>query len=295
VGSYDALQGAVLVALRRPGPFWFDNLAPELTEYRWSRFLAECGLDRSNYGTARALERNPRAERDAIGHLRAPTTGTPHQIIVECLRSDVTKRYRDLGLEFYAPDQILSLNLLRIVDRAMQLIARVPGTALAVSTLLSVVHILKPESPEYDVSYSDPTLPFSIFVGIDPGLRANPDVRLAESILHESMHLQLTLLEESTLLIAADNEHYPSPWRQTLRPTRGVLHGLYVFRVIQDFFNALLASASLSEDERDHITQRVKDIEIEIGQTCDLSSSHDLTPAGRALAERLHAGNKANE
>jgi hypothetical protein len=292
VGSYYAEQGPVSVALRRPGHLRFDNLVPVLAEYRWSRFQAECGLDKSNYGTARALDRNPHVERNVIGHLRGPTTKTQHRIIVECLRSDLTKGYRDLGLEFYSPVEILGLNLFRILDRAFQIIANVPGAALAVSAVLSVVHILKPGSPEYDISYSEPRLPFSIFVGIDPRLRVNRHLRLAESILHECMHLQLTLIEERTSLIATDNEHHLSPWRQTLRPTRGVLHALYVFRVIQGFFSSLLASVSLSKDEHDHIQQRLKDIEIEVGQTGDLSSSRDLTPAGQALVERLQAGNK---
>lgn len=292
MGSYYAEQGPVSVALRRPGPFWFDNLAPVLAEYRWSRFQAECGLDKSNYGTARVLDGNPHVERSVIGHLQRPTTEPQHRIIVECLRSDLTERYRDLGLEFYSPVQILDLNLFRILDRAIRIIANVPGTALAVSAVLSVVHILKSGSPEYDISYSEPTLPFSIFVGIDPRLRVNPHLRLAESILHECMHLQLTLIEEHTSLIATDNEHHLSPWRQTLRPTRGVLHALYVFRVIQEFFSSLLASASLSEDEHDHIQQRLKDIEIEVGHTGDLSSSRDLTAAGQALVERLQAGNE---
>jgi hypothetical protein len=293
VGSYYAEHEPVSVALRRPGPFWFDNLAPVLAEYRWSRFEAECGLDKLNYGTARVLDRNPHAERNVIGHLRGPTVETQHRIIVECLRSDITKRYRDFGLEFYSPVEILGLNLFCIWDRAIKIIANVPGAALAVSSVLSVVHFLKPDSPEYDISYSEPTLPFSIFVGIDSRLRVNPHLRLAESVLHECMHLQLTLIEQRTPLIAADNEEHLSPWRQTLRPTRGVLHALYVFRVIQEFFSALLVSVSLSEEEHRHIQRRLKDIEIEVEQTGDLSSSRDLTPAGQVLVLRLQAGDKA--
>jgi hypothetical protein len=122
VGSYHALQGPVSVTLRRPGPFWFDNLAPVVAEYRWSRFLAECGLDKFNYGTARALDGNPYAERNVIGHLKGPIAGARHVIIVECLRSDITKRYRDLGLEFYSPDEILGSNLFHRLDRAIQML-----------------------------------------------------------------------------------------------------------------------------------------------------------------------------
>jgi HEXXH motif-containing protein len=212
--------------------------------------------------------------------------------VIESLRPDVTQRYLDFGLDFYSPDEVLGSNLFRILDRAVHIISGVRGAALTVSAVLSVVHILKPESAEYDISYSEPTLPFSIFVGIDPGWQANRDLRVAESILHECMHLQLTLIEDQMLLIAADNEHHLSPWRQALRPTRGVLHALYVFRVIQDFFSAVLASISLSADEHDHIRRRLNGIDAEVEQMGDLSVSQDLTPAGRALVARLQIGNK---
>jgi HEXXH motif-containing protein len=156
-----------------------------------------------------------------------------------------------------------------------------------------VIHILKPGAPQYDVSFSDPTLPFSVFVGVHRESDAIQDLRLAESILHECMHLQLTLIESQTRLLDTDNELHLSPWRQTLRPTRGILHALYVFRVIQDFFRALRSSASMASAERAHIQSRLSEIEAEVDRLGDFSSSNDLTPIGRALAKRLLVGNWA--
>jgi hypothetical protein len=42
----------------------------------------------------------------------------------------------------------------------------------------------KTRGHDYDVSYSDPRLPFSIFVGINSGDQANGKLRLAEGISH---------------------------------------------------------------------------------------------------------------
>jgi HEXXH motif-containing protein len=174
----------------------------------------------------------------------------------------------------------------------MKFIQAARGAALAVSSVLSAVHVLRPKAPDYDVSYSEPALPFSVFAGIDPRPRIDSHLRLAECILHECMHLQLTLIEEVISLIATGDEHHHSPWRQTLRPTRGVLHALYVFRVIQEFFSVALTSTNLSGDERRHARHRINEIESEVAQVGDLSASHDLTPAGRAIVTRLQIGNR---
>lgn len=284
--------GRVLAALQRPGAFWFDDLAPVLAQFRWSKLHADCGVDGGNYGTARVLDCNPVAERNVIGYLQGPIPKGENRIAIECLPANVTKRYHDFGLNFYSPDEILGSNLINILDRAFHVISSVRGAARTVSTITAIVHILKPDSSDYDVSYSEPRLPFSIFVGIDARWQVNLDLRVAESILHECMHLQLTLIEDQISLLVADNEHHFSPWRRALRPTRGVLHALYVFRVIQDFFTAVIASNHLSEAENSHVSRRLRDIDAEVELLGDLSASQDLTPAGRAFVVRLQAGNR---
>ena len=282
----------VLAALRGPGPFWFDNLAPLLAQHRWSRFQSECDISKSNYGTARVLKRNPLSERNVVGYLQAPSAEAQQSIMVECLQTDLTERYREMELEFYSADEIIGSNLILRLSRAIDILAAVPGAARAVSSVLLAMHILKPKSAGYDVSYSEPALPFSIFVGVDATSRINSDLRLVESMLHECMHLQLTLIEEIVSLIASNYERRYSPWRQTTRPTRGVLHALYVFRVIQEFFSITLTSANLNNEDQRHARRRINEINSEIAQTEDLSSSQDLTYAGRALVKRLQAGNK---
>jgi hypothetical protein len=288
-GDFD--KELILLALRRSGPFWFDDLGPLLAKARWSKLKAECGIEKTNYGTVRVLEGSPFAERKIVGHLQGPILGNnEHQIAVETLRPEVTVRYRDFGLDFYPPE-VLGSSFLGIINSAIRLISNVRGAAVAVSSVLSVMHILRPEFPEYDVSYSEPSTPFSIFVGVSRDDQPNRNLRIAEGILHECMHLQLTLLEDHVQFVAVDDGFHLSPWRQTLRPTRGVLHALYVFRVIQDFLYAVLVSKNLTETERNYVTHRLNDINTEVEQMGNLSASADLTPAGKALAARLQKGN----
>lgn len=288
---HDSEREQVQIALRGPGPFWLNNLGPTLARARWSKLETDYGLEKSNYGTGRVLERNPLAERQIIGYVHGPVVDNQYQIAIESLRPEVARRYRDFGLDFYLPSDLNS-NFLDMLSRAIRLISAVRGAAVAVSSVLSVLHILKTESPEYDVSYSEPSVPFSIFIGVTLDDQFHRDLRLAEGILHECMHLQLTLVEEQISLIAAENERHRSPWRQTFRPTRGVLHALYVFRVIQDFFADLILSVSLSDEERKYILRRQIEINNEVEQVKDLYESQDLSPLGRAFVARLLIGHR---
>jgi hypothetical protein len=288
LGNLSEINNVIEAEILRPGPFWFDNLSPLLANQCWAKLHAIHGIGKSNYGTSRILEGSPAADRVVLGHLSWP--GSENQIVVEELGPEIISRYQTLGLEFY-PSNVGS-NLLTSLNTAIRTISSVQGAAVAASSVLSVIHILKPETPEYDVSYSEPPLPFSIFVGVPMREHANDDLRLAESILHECMHLQLTLIEDSVALFKAEENFHQSPWKQMLRPTRGVIHGLYVFRVIQDFLCALNSSIGLSSTGRSHIVQRLREIDDEVHQLGDLSGSPDLTRVGKALVERLQIGNR---
>jgi hypothetical protein len=286
--QHETTRQLVLDVIRNPGPFWFENLGPLLVLPRWSELGKRYGIDRENYGTARILGQTPQADRTVIGCLCKPGFDNGSKILVESLGPQFVDQYSELGLTFYRSDEVgpEHLSSLRC---AIHLISLVRGAAVSVSAVLSVLHLLRPNSPNHDVSFSEPSIPFSIFVGVEREGRLNDDLRLAEGILHECMHLQLTLIEEQTALIAAEKETHFSPWRQEVRPTRGVLHALYVFRVIQDFFAALMDSAILSEGQYRYAQRRYDQIDEDVLQVEDLTMSQDLTPIGRAFATRLKA------
>src|SRR5262249_23561992 len=116
---------------------------------------------------------------------------------------------------------------------AVALLALLPGVGDLVASLVKVVHILRADAG-YDISHSDPALPFTVFLSVPAADEPARIPRLAESLLHESLHLQLTLLEAAVVLVSAAAEEGYSPWQRRLRPLGGLLHGLYVFAGISE-------------------------------------------------------------
>lgn len=140
------------------------------------------------------------------------------------------------------------------IRRASGLIARVPSLERVVLTCVRDISILESHDPHIDVSHSEPRWPNLIFVSVPPD---NPvgDVRLAEAVIHEAMHLNLSLLECRVRLVKVGRQLY-SPWRSAPRPAGGVLHGLYVFVCLLRFFEILGGGGALLPDQQNHLSRR---------------------------------------
>jgi HEXXH motif-containing protein len=125
--------------------------------------------------------------------------------------------------------------------RAAEVLTVVDGLVDTVSQLVRTVYVL--HAPfGYDVSHSDPELPFSIFVSLPQPGESDVAPRLAEAILHEAMHLQLTMIDVQIPLIADNLESAYSPWKHEIRAIGGLLHGLYVFAVVHQFCQGLVGT-----------------------------------------------------
>ena len=151
------------------------------------------------------------------------------------------------------------------------------------------MHVLQPPGAEIDVSYSDPDVPFSVFVSI-PGPGRHTALRLAESLVHECMHLHLTLIEAVVPLVGDDCASTFSPWLRRPRPLRGVLHGLYVFSVVDEFLRVLELGGSLGPDQMAFAARRRRQIAGEIAQVDHPALAAGLTGDGKVLVERLLRG-----
>ena len=174
-----------------------------------------------------------------------------------------------------------------VLQSALSLIASVPSLHATVAQYLRSLHILESPGADYDVSHSDPGVPFSIFASV-PLFERKGRLRLAESIIHECMHLQLTITEEVLPLVEAPEVRLFSPWRQTLRPVTGVLHGFYVFAVVHEFFRVLSLTGSLTSDESVFVSMRRRQIVEEVAQVAFLGSTEGLTDDGRCLVRYLN-------
>jgi HEXXH motif-containing protein len=198
-------------------------------------------------------------------------------VAIELLPAITTGRYRGLTFAERRAAEVARASL----ERAFDLIERVPTLSRTVAYLVRSVHVLT-ATPCFDVSHSDPEVPFSIFVSVPGGDEAHGPTRLAEAIVHECMHLQLTFIERALPMVADMGYNLFSPWQECLRPVQGVLHGLYVFGVVDAFLEAL--EPNLEEDERRFVERRRGQIAGEIARVGEVARA--LTPKGRQLAVR---------
>jgi len=242
------------------------------------------------------VRRNPNAELALVGHAIAPSQdGANHDAIsIELLPEDVRRQCTDSPVRFYDAEEIVVNALAAKVSEALQTFAIVPTLAPTICCLIRSLHLMDPKDDNVDVSFSDPDLPFSAFVSI-PGPNAkNGPLRIAEAMLHEAMHLELTLIERLIPLVKPTATTYYSPWRVEYRSPLGVLHALYVFRAIDSFLGALLVDGPDSVDARDYRTTRLTMIGKQLNEVEGFAACEHLTADGAALVTCLLAERTAH-
>lgn len=269
------------------GDPWFPSLTSDLVDHAARAMERERELTLPNYGTARFLARNARGPRNIVKTVR-PQTGDLGcvGIPIEVLPQAVASGYEQKGARFYSEDEITAIpGILRCVQEALDVLSRVATVLPTVTTLVRALHLLKVEDDEFDVSFSEPALPFSAFVSV-PGKRIpNDALRVAEAILHEAMHLQLTLLECVTPMVMVSSEEcrYPSPWRRELRSASGILQGCYVFHVIRKFSSTVVSKEDTERGEV-YFRSRINEIEQQLSEAREsVSGSGDLSTIGATL------------
>ncbi len=63
-------------------------------------------------------------------------------------------------------------------------------------SLIKSIHLLKTENDYNDISFSDPNLPYTVFINLPDINLENWLERTVENLIHETMHLLLSLLEK---------------------------------------------------------------------------------------------------
>jgi HEXXH motif-containing protein len=244
--------------------------------------------ERETYSTARVLLNRRAAARDVVAIV--PLNGKDQEtgVVVEAVPIQLHKQLESLSLVFATEESLRNTDRLQVLRRSLELYAnRYPGIAASIRSLLWSLHILDAED-DYDVSHSSPDLPFSAFVSIPAMARPDACARVFESLLHETMHLQLTHLERLVPLIRScdGNALVYSPWRGEVRPPRGILHALYVFHVIERFWSAVLAGSG-EDFEREFAQLRCGEIAEQFAQVRGFEEHPALTDAGRELVQAL--------
>lgn len=246
---------------------WFPSMSPSLV----AGSSAWQSMDARAYGTARWMSSNPDGPRNAVGKMLIGG----HDVLVEILPDELDQRFSHLTLVNATEAMAAKYALISAAD----VLNEVPSLANSVGHVVRALHVLS-AGLGYDVSHSEPTIPFSIFVSVPALGEKDSAIRVAESILHEAMHLQLTLMEEALPMVATEAKGF-SPWQGRNRPVRGLLHGMYVFSVIARFMDIL---CELRPELGLKAKQRRSEIEEEIAYLDDFS--RHLTVPGQALYAR---------
>src|ERR1043165_810486 len=288
----------VQLALRNPGDSpWLPGVTMELVEIGWRGLYRNAGLSLDTYGTARVIARNPGAPRTIVSHLPmfAGAKGLMDWLQVETLDAEFVRRYGKAGVRFYTAEEIDASNVLLQIREAINVMRLIPTLFTTVAALVRSVHVLDPGDDAYDVSFSEPQIPFSIFVSVPRAGSITSPMRVAEAIVHEAMHLQLTLIEQVAPLVLLNENKYFSPWKGEYRPSQSILHALYVFRVIHVFLGLLMSSPLFHGARAEYISNRYRQIAVEMPQIRLFKDSPDLTPDGFKFVRSLLADSTRNE
>jgi HEXXH motif-containing protein len=238
---------AATAAISGGGPLWFPGLAPTLAA-QVAAAPGRAWVD-EHYGTERWLAGDESAPCDAVATIAHAGGG---RSVLE--RPGPATRARFDALTFVDP----RTEAPAILRDSSALLTSLPGLGDLLASLTRTIHVLAAE-PGYDVSHSDPSVPFSIFVSVPKSSESHAVARLAESILHETLHLQLTLIEGVCPLVAEPLYVGYSPWQACERPLGGLLHGAYVFAGIREGLTALARQRACIDAYADRRQREIAD------------------------------------
>jgi hypothetical protein len=170
-------------------PPWPASFPEQLAAIAESETLLSKGLTLRTYSTADFLAPHPRA-------LRAnKVIERTWDARVEVLSASLNSPFQRVGLRFRLSTEALledASNVLRCVNKLLEHDKCIHAS---IESLVKAIHIIESEGPDYDCSFSDPDIPFSIFISIPEPSGKNRELRVLEAVVHECMHLQLSLFE----------------------------------------------------------------------------------------------------
>ena len=274
--------------IENPFPVWESQLTKLLVQQEWES-LKRFGIeDVQDYSSAKCYYRSselPTNKKQAI-------TGTGLKLPEPVYLEDPS----DKSLEAFLQDHdLVTLNVIEAIELNADIKVGAALGALSIdnnilpciSALVKSIHVLKQENWDTDMSFSHPRISFSIFVSVCNNNSMLSRLRVAESILHEAMHLKLTLIEKQVSLIDTNSSStFYSPWREEHRSLQGVLHGLFVFSAIKEF-HSVLATTMLDKENIDYSKNRIDQITTEFSYLKNFYKQKGITSNGARLIKSL--------
>lgn len=279
----DTLESELKSFINEPYTLWETSLTTQLVHSKYESLALTGIADRLAYNTVSALNFQtslPNKQFLVSHHGNAIYMEKPD-------KENLDGFYQEHGLLALSERALINDKAASKIKAAIDLLSLVPECVECVSALVNCIQVIKSEGPEYDTSYSHPDIPFTVFISICQDSSILSSLRVAENILHEAMHLKLSLIQEHVQLIKPDcQDTFYSPWRDTHRPLVGVLHGLFVFRAILDFYSFISLSCG-NGLQLEFLQDRVTMIKEELRTLAHFGSAKGLTKLGGNFATRL--------
>ncbi len=248
---------------------------------RWK--LPEVALPWDIYSTSRHVEGSESTLFCVIGFPEA--SGDPG-ISVELLPEHLAGKWAGTGFHFATEHDLHNLVFEEMLIQSLELARTVESIHGTITGMCRSLHVLVSDHEGFDVSFSEPSLPFSIFISCPGRTEPNPVERLTENIVHEALHLQLSLVERIVPLIdpIVPEETAFSPWKSERRPIRGLIHAVYVFGNLRRFWE----SVSMDKPEFLEFAQtRIESIGREMEDVRNVFTGQPLTSAGKRLVSSM--------
>jgi HEXXH motif-containing protein len=273
--------------LNAPFPLWETNLTRCLVGSKFAE-LSLLGINtNANYNTLTVLK--PFSTIEHLNNKSLLLGESNGSIYLE--KPDFENLYyfySEQGLQPLEESKLNEQKAARKLKSALKLFATIPECLSFLTSIVNCIQVINTDGPEFDKSYSHPNIPFTVFLSVCEDDSNLSNIRVAEGILHEAMHLKLTLIQNIIQLVEpGTNDTFYSPWRETHRPLMGVLHGLFVFRAIKDFFLILKEEEGLDNRTFNALTYRISDIDRDFQALRSFSLCKGLTKAGANFAAKL--------
>lgn len=283
-------------ALTKPASeLWFPELTYDLMRSGVNKLYKEIGITEAEYGTARVIYKNPDVQRFRQGAIYTfnERGEIRNESFVEMLPSEIAAEYKKQNVTFYDDIELLLNNEIgQCLRDAFEIIRYVPTLFTSVRQLVKSIHLIKPEDDDNDVSFSEPHIPFSIFVSVPQKNNSINALRVSEAIIHEAMHLQLTLIENIVPLIVAGEELVYSPWKDEYRTPQGVLHAVYVFKVLQLFLVKIAHVKKIVPAVKNHADKRINLITQQLVEVKRFEDSISLTDTATYFTKLLFSNSQ---
>lgn len=177
-----------------------------------------------------------------------------------------------------------------LVSQAMNIVtAWRPALASEMQAACSAIQFIRDPSadPRKIVSFSDNSVPGTLYVSISQGDRLIDPYDLADSLIHEHRHQKLYLLERYAPTVEHTSAQVVSPWREDLRPPSGLLHAVFVFVELRRFWLHVREHGPAEMNSR--AINQIADTDQHLQQAFETLKECPLTEVGQLLVEVLRS------